>query len=352
MTEPTAAPPRGPIRYFAPLERAWHRMVAQLFRPFDVGRWIVLGFSCWLARFIQGGGGGPGFNIPSGGGNWSTEDADAAGLADLADRADLTDLPRFLDRFDPADLVLPGFLGCLIVGVLLVILVLIPLLIWLGSRGQFLFLDNVVHGRAEIKRPWKEYRREGNSLFLFQLALLGIGLVSLVVVMLPGILFLIAATRDAGEPSGGAIVAAVLALVLPLLAWMVVAVYVGFFLLAFVVPIMHRERLTTVAAWRLFLPLFRAEWPHFLLVGLFVLALHVFLTILTLVVGIATCCIFFIVLIIPFVGTVALLPVWVTLRAYTLEFLAQFSPRFDLFAGAAGGGGGEAGALPTPATPA
>ena len=32
-----------------------------------------------------------------------------------------------------------------------------------------MFLDNVVHDRVEIARPWREYQKEGNSLFVWRL---------------------------------------------------------------------------------------------------------------------------------------------------------------------------------------
>jgi hypothetical protein len=36
-------------------------------------------------------------------------------------------------------------------------------------------------------------------------------------------------------------------------------------------------------------------------------------------------------MIIPYVGTVVTLPIWYTLRAFSLEYLAQFGPEYDLF---------------------
>jgi hypothetical protein len=40
-----------------------------------------------------------------------------------------------------------------------------------------------------------------------------------------------------------------------------------------------------------------------------------------------TCCIVGL----PYVGTVILLPLYVTYRIFSLEFLAQFDPEFDVF---------------------
>jgi hypothetical protein len=42
------------------------------------------------------------------------------------------------------------------------------------------------------------------------------------------------------------------------------------------------------------------------------------------VAGCCTCCIGFVLLIIPYIGTVTLLPILYTYRALSLEFLAQF----------------------------
>jgi hypothetical protein len=319
---------RPEVGYLAPLERAWARMVEQLFRPFDVATWFVLGFACWLAQLGQGGGPSFNFNVPAG---IFEDEADAATLTGLA------------AGLDPEDLLSGAAIGCLVL-FLLLLLVLIPLVMWLSARGQFMFLDGVVRRRAEIVEPWKEFRREGNSLFLWQLGFLVAVIASLVVLAAPGMVVLIAAENAGRSPAAG-----ILLLVLPLLPWLVAVLYIGFFLTAFVVPIMHRERLRTNAAWRVFLPVFAAEWPRFLLVGLFVFALHLAVAIAVVVAGFATCCILFIVLIIPYLGTVAMLPLFVAYRAFTLEWLAQFSPRFDFFRAAGGPAPPEA--MPAPPEP-
>jgi hypothetical protein len=311
-------------------------MVDQLFRPFDLAQWIVLGFTCWLARFIQGGGGGGGggINFPSGG-DWDFDDAEAATTQIAAASSWPADWAE--------ELLAPGLIGCAIIFVVVFVLVVIPLLFWLGARGQLMFLDNVVHRRAEVQRPWREYRREGNSLFLWLLVYVLVALVSLALLILPGVLLVIFGLQDNSHavPAVGLLV-----LFLALVPWAIVLTYVSFFLYAFVVPIMHRERLTTTEAWRVFLPVFRQRWGHFVLVGLFAAALHVVVGIAILVAGVATCCILLIPLIIPFVGTVVLLPLFVTYRAFTLEFLAQMSPRFDFFAAAV-----PAGPAPMPPPP-
>jgi hypothetical protein len=43
------------------------------------------------------------------------------------------------------------------------------LFLWLSSRGKFMFLNYVVHKQAEIAEPWHEFRKEGDSLFVWRL---------------------------------------------------------------------------------------------------------------------------------------------------------------------------------------
>ncbi len=46
------------IAFFEPLNRAWERMKHILWQPFDLAKWLVLGFSAWLAGLADGAGGG------------------------------------------------------------------------------------------------------------------------------------------------------------------------------------------------------------------------------------------------------------------------------------------------------
>ena len=76
-----------------------------------------------------------------------------------------------------------------------------------------------------------------------------------------------------------------------------------------------------------FLPWLSAYPGAFALYLLFVLALAIVFGALFMVACLLTCCI----LALPYVGTVLLLPIWVTYRLLSLEFLAQLDPGLDLF---------------------
>lgn len=309
--DPTA-PAAAPIEVVAPLESAWRRMVVLLFRPFDLASWFTVGLGAWLAHLGQGGVGG-GFSPPfPGGGDLDGGDAEA-----------VEDGVREAGRWLAESWPLVTAIGCT---VLLVLAVIVVLVLWLQARGMFVFVDNVARGRPAVVEPWKRHAALANSAFLWLLGFTAVvlGLFLVLVSVVVAVFFVDLATEAKF----------VLALVLGIPALLVIAIgasLVGFFFRSFVIPIMLWQGVRANEAWRRFLPLVRAAPGPFALYTLLVLALHLLLAVAVVVVGCATCCLGFLVLVIPYIGTVALLPVWVTLRAYGLEFLAQFGPEYDLF---------------------
>ena len=116
-----------------------------------------------------------------------------------------------------------------------------------------MFLDNVVHDRAEILKPWREFRKQGNSLFLWRLAF---GFICFVLFMIAVTLFFtsgLALYEDSYSPTipimfivGWAIAALVM---------IVIISYISTFLSHFVAPIMYKHNLSTNEGWRRFSPM-------------------------------------------------------------------------------------------------
>ena len=299
------------IRYIEPLSRAVDRAVDICFRPFDLGKWFVLGFACWLARLSRGGGGGSG-SIPMP----PVSDREAEGAAQI---------PEWLESIEPEMFFGGAALALLIGCAVIFFFVIVPLLVWLSSRGDFIFLDDVVHDKAEIKKPWNEYKTEGNSLFLWRLAFILAIIVAIFLSAVPFILYVAEYGED--MPSLGL----ALLLLCPIMLVAFAAAYVDMFLRSFVVPIMYKERVKTNGAWRIFGRLLKERLGWFLLYGIWLLVLWIGVGFAILILILVTCCIFGIILVIPYIGTVALLPIYVALRALSLEFLAQFGDRFKIF---------------------
>jgi len=53
------------IEIFKPFGEAFELMKKILFQPFDLKKWLVIGFAAWLANFGAGGGGFGNFNYPN-----------------------------------------------------------------------------------------------------------------------------------------------------------------------------------------------------------------------------------------------------------------------------------------------
>jgi len=295
------------VSYSEPLTRAWDRMRLALFKPFDIHKWFVVGFTAFLAGLADGHQGSGGSR-----GHWETNFKD---VLDFPHKAWIW----LADH--------PGWFVAIVFAAFLV-LVLGIILLWLSSRGQFMFLDNVVHNKAEIAKPWNEYRKEGDSLFLWRLVFHLVGLAAFV---LFAILFFNSATRIYEENRFHPIpILWIAGMAAALLLLIVVLGYIAMFLKDFVVPIMAKNRVSATRGWALFMPLFREHAGSFILYGLIVFALVVAFIVFVVIAGLVTCCIGWFLLVIPYIGTVVTLPFWYALRAFSLEFLAQFGPAYEM----------------------
>jgi hypothetical protein len=294
------------IAYFAPLNLAWERMKHILWRPFDLSKWIVLGFSAWLAGLTDGAGGG--------GWKWILDNNDFSHgpFAGSGGNSWLESGQAFL------------WIPLLFV-VIMAVAAILAAILWLSSRAKFVFLDNVVHERAQIVEPWHRLRDLGNSLFLWRLGfLVCCGLIVLVLMVL---FFAPVATLSFSDALAGLSYAAMVLGVLVMIVFGVLAAFVALFLEGFVIPIMYKFELKATEAWSYFLPWLKSRPLPFVLYGLFIVGLGICFAVFFSMVCVLTCC----VVALPFVGTVIMLPIWVAYRLFSVEFLAQFDPGFDLF---------------------
>ncbi len=302
------------VGYAAPLRRAWARARALLLTGSSPETWFVLGFTAWLARLWDNAGLG---------GSW---DRDFVNFKDRDWRVSSLDDLRHLDLFGHE-------LGGLGVGILaglgVFALLLAVLLTWLSSRGEFCFLDNVVHRRARVSEPWRRYARQGDSLFLWRLAFQIVAGACALALILPGLLLVIGAIATEslrGLGVAGAVVLGMLGVVLAIAASLV-----SFWTDQFVVPVMYRDGSGVLAAWRRTLPLVREHIDQAVLFALFWLLLAMVVGAAIAALGLVTCCVGWLVLAIPYLGTVILLPVYVTARALGPEFLAQYGEEWRLW---------------------
>src|SRR5207237_6749371 len=95
----------------------------------------------------------------------------------------------------------------------------------------------------------------------------------------------------------------------------------------FMVPVMYRQRCRASKAFGVVARLVAAHPGEILLYCLFLIVLALATVIVACIATCATCCI----AAIPYIGTVILLPVFVLLRSFSLLFLRQFGPEYDVW---------------------
>lgn len=297
------------IQYFEPFSRGFARMKKALFNPFDLKKWFVVGFTAFLSGLTDFHGGGD--SGRKGGGTVDWEE-----ILYFPQKA-----VEWLSE-NPVWALLIAF------GVVL-LLVLGVFIAWWSSRGKFMFLDNVVHDRSQIRAPWNEYRAEGNSLFLVSLSLAAIVLV-IVAGYVTQCFTALQAIYEGGEGERALIVPAILML-LGLMAIFLLSAFISLMLRDFVVPIMYRYRITTLKAVGKFFTLFMSRLIYFVGYALFTFFVMLIVVIGIVIIGLATCCVGFVLFALPYINAVVLLPVSYTLRAFSVEFLEQFGPEYHVF---------------------
>jgi hypothetical protein len=287
------------IEIFKPFGEAFELMKRILFQPFDVKKWFVIGFAAWLASL-----GGGGFNYQ------------------YNRREDLQKLNEAISQI-PHPILVSGV--CVLISLVLVLIILFA---WLRARGGFMFIDCIVKNRGAVAEPWREFRKEGNSYFLFSLVAGLCFLVFAALLSLPLIILAIKGRyylylhRDRLDLYVISLIAAwVFVMLLLVFVWALIA--------NFMTPVMYRRRCRASEAFRTVTKLIAANPGEIVLYCLFLIVLAVASAIVGCLVTCATCCI----AAIPYIGTVILLPVFVLLRSFSLLFLRQFGPEYDVWAG-------------------
>jgi len=200
--------------------------------------------------------------------------------------------------------------------------------LWLNSRGKFMFLHCIALNPAEIAEPWNRYEAQANSLFWFRLALAGIWLV----IAIPFVVFMIIVTLPMFSNNAWTFAGFMMlgGLFMGLFAIGMFFFLIRKFTIDFVVPIMYLRGSRCLEAWREFRQLLSGHLGNFVLYLLFQFVLGLVIGIMVLVI-VVVCCPLCCFLAIPYVGTVLVLPLIVFKRAYSLHYLAQYGPSYNVF---------------------
>lgn len=298
--------PSAQIQIIAPFKAALEWMKMMLFQPFDLAKWLTIAFAAFLA------------------GHWSNN----------FQVTRFGNMSQWNYRFQRNGVTPDGFsdiqpwLIALIAGLVLFGLIIGIVLAWVSARGRFLFTDCIVKNRGAIAEPWREYRREGNSYFLFSLFVGFCFLVLLGLLALCG--WLLFGGMSGRNNDGGVSVVFIVLAAVAALFWIVLSILFGL-VSHFMVPVMYRQRCSAREAFFDVVKLIAAHPGPFVLFALFSVALVVALAIVGTTVACVTCCIGGL----PYISTAILLPAIVWLAAYKLLFIRQFGDAYDVWASVA-----------------
>lgn len=319
---------------------AWDRMVRVLFQPFDFVKWLILGFCAFLAFLFEGGGGG------SGGGDFSGRSSPGGRGGGLGNRqfADLQRNPvaearealASGEQWIQANVPLTVVIAAGVILLVLLLVALTVLVLWLNSRGKFMFLDGIVHNRGAVIEPWRRFKSLANSLFWFRLVF---GVLS---AFISGVILLGAAAIAwpdivAWTFASNAVTALALGIPLSVL-WVLLYWAIYFLLKDFIVPVMYLRDVRVMAAWRIFgREVLRGHFWALVRFYLLAILIAIVAWVAMFILMCATLCIFACLVALPYIGSMVLLPYFVFNQAYGLAFLEQLGDGWRFYPPEEGG---------------
>ncbi|HVS04187.1 MAG TPA: hypothetical protein VMT16_15595 [Thermoanaerobaculia bacterium] len=162
--------------------------------PFRLERWLALGFVSFLDGCGRGAASG-GFQLPGGPGGAPG----GGGLGGRDGAADLAGLWAWIGEY-------LGIILAVAALALMVIVALVAVVLWINSRGVFMYLDDVATGRFEVVRPWREHRDRAWSYFGWSFGVAMAGLLALLMLLMPlawMVVSLVSGATNAGAIAAG-----------------------------------------------------------------------------------------------------------------------------------------------------
>lgn len=300
---------------------AWERMKNLLFRPFHLGTWFSLGVAFFLQSCIEGGGGLP--NIPSG----SSKSSGGGGQPPLPD----------LSHVDGTILAAVAF------GAVALLIPLVLLMNWLGTRGQMMAIRSVATGDSDIGTSWSATSHAGGKLFRLHLVLAAIGFALGLPIAGVGLAVLYPRYRE--HASMDEMLPTILVLAVVAVAAFVPMAVVRAITRNFLAPIMLKDDVGGREAWRRFWAIGRQHVGGIVLFFFLRSIVGMLAYFAGGLASVLTCCLGFL----PVLHQTLMAPYHVFERAWGLEVLASMSPDFDLRGAALGAAGPPA--APSPAGP-
>ncbi len=303
---------------------AFRQMTGRLFKPFKFTTWLMLGLCAWLAQ------------IGTEMGAYVNEiakfifrqyikDDQAAIQAAVSkiEQGNIAAIGEIID-FDGLLAINPAWIVLGIVAVSLLAL----LLLWIRCQASLVFIDNLIHKSTRIMPSFRENLALGNSIFLWKILYYAInpvivlGGAALPLLLTIGWIRQCLAESTLCAPDATAITGLILSFTLLLILGITMKLLL-FYFEQFVIPIVFIRRQNAFRATATWARLFKYfTWTFIKYAILYLLCAAVaLLSIICL--GLATCCIAILLMIIPYIGILVILPIPVFFQLFSLELLNQ-----------------------------
>lgn len=312
-------------------------MLRILFKPFSLDKWLVLGFCVWLAYMFENLGGSFNLNLGKLSGSGSAGN-DLGPIWPWLKKLLLSNKPLYARLADLLG-VNPGTLLIVFAGigiVLIIGLIITVTVLWLKSRFEFILIENLALNKADITASWKKFKQLGNSAFAFRIVVWLLSLAVMAFLALTSFLCFItwlkkcAVNEKLVYPGWHTAAAIILMFILWLTVSLILSL-INFFFKEFVLVIMYKKRNNAVRACYYFFELLKEQTWLFIRYLLMKIAVYLAFGVAVIIIIVMTCCLAVLPLIIPYVGTVILLPAFVFFRLLGMEMLAGFGSEFSVF---------------------
>lgn len=272
--------------------------------PIQAGKWFTLGFVAWLANLGEGGG----LNLPS-----NMPSSPSSGGGELKEAVDWV-------------LANTGLVVMITLAVVALAVAIAVGITWVTSRAKLMFVHCVARDEAKVEEPWRLYAESGKRLFIVRLYLAFAGLAVVVLGLGLGVWLALPELRT-GSVGPGALVGLVVGLSVIALGSLPLAV-ASVLIEDFIVPAMYLHDEPVRASWqRVKSEIMAGNVGKIVLFYLMKFVLGIGIGIIAAAATCITCCIAGL----PYIGTVILLPLFVFIRAYSMCFIEQFGPSWQLF---------------------
>jgi len=275
----------------AAYRKSGRAMEGMLFHPFHLSRWLKLGFLSFLEQ------------LP---------------LAGIIIFSNLGVLVPHLHLVQKHARMLPSLLFVLPLLTLFGLCFQL-LFFYLSSRAAFAYLQMPLRMEDSVWNALLPFARAGAGYFLWRVAFWMLGSLSFTLLLGIPMLFL-SSSRPAVAWAGSGVLG------LTALVFFLVLGFIALLTRDFVVPLMWARGLPLLKAWDALLGHLSRHPLRFILFYLARLALGLLVVLGLLTMGFLTCCLLFIVVLIPGIGQAVLQPVFLFFRFFPLAFLEELDP--------------------------